>query len=418
MSLSAKLLTIFCFLTLIICLSFHSLATIIPITLAVGELEDAQDLLNNDQEGLVGVEHAISFKLPSDAQHIRSSDYVIVSLYNFDAITLPTSLSGDYLGNPSYSLDEKDIKITGIYLSPGGTLRIVGVTATNPNLEAHFNVTITVSEDEEGAIIKNIIHIQAAAFDGSVTVTASIAPPVASLNISGYSAPDTFITLTENGTTIGTDVADAETGLFSKYLTGLASGNHSITIYGVDNNSLTTSPYTFSVSTPLYQVTSVTGLLLSPTIQIDSTTIVQGDNLIAQGSTIPSGDISLFTESPLSTYYTTADSVGAWSYTIDDTSTYNVGDYRVYALVQNSIGTQSLFSNSLQFSVTASSSATPSPPACSIDQGDLNCDDAVNLIDFSILMYYWGTDSSSADINEDDIVNLIDFSIMMYYWGT
>jgi len=120
----------------------------------------------------------------------------------------------------------------------------------------------------------------------------------------------------------------------------------------------------------------------------------------------------------LSTYYTTCDSGGAWAYTITDTDTYNVGDYRIYSLVQNaSTSAQSLFSNSLQFSVAASSSATPTPAACDISEGDLSCDGNVNLADFSILMYYWGTNEAAADINEDELVNLVDFSVMMYYWG-
>ena len=57
-------------------------------------------------------------------------------------------------------------------------------------------------------------------------------------------------------------------------------------------------------------------------------------------------------------------------------------------------------------------------PVEDISEGDLNCDSIINLTDFSILMYYWGTTDDTADINEDDIVNISDFSIMMYYWGT
>jgi hypothetical protein len=47
---------------------------------------------------------------------------------------------------------------------------------------------------------------------------------------------------------------------------------------------------------------------------------------------------------------------------------------------------------------------------------DLNKDSKVNLIDFSILLYWWGRSSSCADQNSDNVVNLIDFSIMLYYW--
>ena len=47
---------------------------------------------------------------------------------------------------------------------------------------------------------------------------------------------------------------------------------------------------------------------------------------------------------------------------------------------------------------------------------DLNKDDRVNLIDFSILLYWWGRENPSADFNQDGLVNLTDFSIMLYYW--
>ena len=47
---------------------------------------------------------------------------------------------------------------------------------------------------------------------------------------------------------------------------------------------------------------------------------------------------------------------------------------------------------------------------------DLNKDGRVNLTDFSILLYYWGTDNACADQNQNGIVDLVDFSIMMFYW--
>jgi hypothetical protein len=46
----------------------------------------------------------------------------------------------------------------------------------------------------------------------------------------------------------------------------------------------------------------------------------------------------------------------------------------------------------------------------------LNADKKVNLTDFSILLYNWGTKNPCADQNHDGNVNLIDFSIMMFNW--
>lgn len=47
---------------------------------------------------------------------------------------------------------------------------------------------------------------------------------------------------------------------------------------------------------------------------------------------------------------------------------------------------------------------------------DLNCDSKVNLIDFSILLYWWDRENPDIDMNKDRIVDLVDFSIMMYHW--
>jgi len=51
--------------------------------------------------------------------------------------------------------------------------------------------------------------------------------------------------------------------------------------------------------------------------------------------------------------------------------------------------------------------------------GDINKDGHINIVDFSILMYFWHQTSPSnpcADLNKDGIVDLTDFSIMLYWW--
>lgn len=51
---------------------------------------------------------------------------------------------------------------------------------------------------------------------------------------------------------------------------------------------------------------------------------------------------------------------------------------------------------------------------------DLNRDGRVNLVDFSILLFWWASDGGDsdppADINLDGTVSLTDFSIMLFNW--
>ena len=59
----------------------------------------------------------------------------------------------------------------------------------------------------------------------------------------------------------------------------------------------------------------------------------------------------------------------------------------------------------------------PTPTKCN-GKADLNHDCKVNLVDFSIMAYWYGRANppASVDLNGDKKVNLIDFSIMAYYW--
>ena len=50
------------------------------------------------------------------------------------------------------------------------------------------------------------------------------------------------------------------------------------------------------------------------------------------------------------------------------------------------------------------------------ESSDIDFSYGVDLVDFSILLYWWEKENACTDQNQDGIVNLQDFSIMMYYW--
>ncbi len=382
---------------------------------AAGGLEDLSDLINNDEVSQPA-EHVVSFRLPPNSAPIQATDYIHVYLGGYSSVTAPTSVSGSYSGTPIFSAAGNYARVTGIGLSPGVTLTIGGIAATNPASVGGFQVIVSVTEDEAGMLIKNISNIVAIKGGSAVTVSAMIDTPSAYVLFSGYSAPNTFITFTEDGTVHGTDITN-ELGFFAKLLSGLTPGDHSFSLYGVDWINLTTAPHVVNIYAPIYTQTNITDILLSPTLQIHDNEILQGEDLIASGSAKPGSNITIFTESPLRTYYASASAQGAWSYTINNTNEYVVGDYTIYALAQDELGAQSFVSIGLGFSVVSATGGSGS--ACGdITRGDLNCDDSINLTDFSILMYYWGTANATADMNVDGVVNLTDFSIQMYWWGS
>ena len=64
---------------------------------------------------------------------------------------------------------------------------------------------------------------------------------------------------------------------------------------------------------------------------------------------------------------------------------------------------------------TASPSVPPSPTPQPI-VGDLNQDNIVNSLDWSIMQGQWYTNNTQSDLNSDGLVNTIDFSLMNQNW--
>lgn len=395
---------------------FYFLLSSYPVSAQSSTLNDLADVISAGGISDSNVLHSVSFQIPSAATLVSPTDYIQVNLLNFSSVTAPTGLVGPYTGTPVFSVSGNIAKITGVTVLPGAKLYIEGITATNPPAVDQFQVRAFISEDEAGNIIRNLATTVAILTNNTVKVTAEVDNPTARLLLSGFTGPNTFVTFTEDISVIGTDYAGAG-GTFSKLFPASIPGDHFINIYGVDSYNRTTSIVNLSIYAPIYQQTTISNILLSPTIEISSTQVLQGDTLTASGSAYPGTNITIFTDSPVRSYTATASAQGLWSYDITNTASYSPGDYRIYAIAQTPSSIQSLFSPSLIFSIITSGGGSGTPCG-DISHGDLNCDDIVNLTDFSILMYYWGTTNATADINGSGSVELTDFSIMMYYWGT
>jgi len=107
---------------------------------------------------------------------------------------------------------------------------------------------------------------------------------------------------------------------------------------------------------------------------------------------------------------TIASNQGKWSFDLD-TDSLQEGEYKVKNKSFFGEGEQSVFSQELSFKITKKSAICKG--------ADLNIDGKVDLVDFSILLYFWEQEKPAnrcADINSDGIINIIDFSIMMYQW--
>ncbi|MFH1451539.1 MAG: dockerin type I repeat-containing protein, partial [bacterium] len=226
----------------------------------------------------------------------------------------------------------------------------------------------------------------------------------------GRAYPKAFLTLLRNGQVAATFFAE-DSGLFEKELTGVPSGTYAFGIWAQDSKGRKSVTVSFTVGILPERTTTISGIFISPTIEVGPTQVEKGEIVDIAGQVFPESEVNVFIASDEMVKTTKASLTGDWIYKLD-TGSLEETEHKTRARAVYGDGEQSPFSQTLSFLVVKRGAL--------VCQGaDLNFDKKVNLIDFSILLYYWHQKKSAnicADINQDGIVDLVDFSIMMYYW--
>jgi hypothetical protein len=231
----------------------------------------------------------------------------------------------------------------------------------------------------------------------------------------GFAYPGSIVVLLKNGLT-AVEVPASPDGSFSILLANLVQGTYNFGIRAEDTEGRksTLQVYTVFVTTGI--TTEVAGIFLPPTVSIDKKEVRRGDILNVLGRTLPNGQVNvIFNSLNEITKKISADKSGIWHYKLD-TNELEFGDHltKARAVTTDDI---SPFSQILRFKV-----GTQNTPFSSDQQVgsrfDLNKDGRVNIVDFSILAYWYNRSKPPAlvDLNEDGRVNLIDFSILVYHW--
>jgi len=237
----------------------------------------------------------------------------------------------------------------------------------------------------------------------SISISATIPSPYATVVFKGKAYPNAFITILKEGAVAATFQAPSN-GYFTKTLTGLAPGTYNFSIWAEDTEGRRSTTLSFNITLIGGVITTISGIFLSPTIEINKVQVRRGENLNYKGQSYPSSTVSIYIFSNSTTKKTKASTQGKWNYSFN-TQSLERGSHTTRSKAQTNDGEQSTFSETLTFQIIR-----PCPGA------DLNRDGRVNLVDFSILLYWWGTNNACADQNEDGKVDLIDFSMMLYYW--
>lgn len=237
-------------------------------------------------------------------------------------------------------------------------------------------------------------------------------PRVTKVVITGKSFPDSEVHILLDGKVIGIAAADAKANFYFE-TTEITPGVASFSFWSADKEDIKSTLLTLTLRIISGAVTTISGVYLSPSINTDKKAVEKGEILTIYGQTVPETAVYVHVNSEEEVIeQTNSQESGDWKI-LFDTNKVEEDYHTAKALFQIETGgniIKSGFSRSISFYV----GREPSPESC--PGADLNKDGRVNLTDFSILLYWWGTDNKCADQDHDGKVDLIDFSIMMYHW--
>ncbi len=262
-----------------------------------------------------------------------------------------------------------------------------------------------------------VIPSQVFALD--INVTAEVPVPVppeiidATVIFSGFSYPNSAMRILKDGTQVVTGAADAQ-GRYTITVT-TAPGAYTFGVIGKDIRGRDGAVTNFSLALTSGATVTISDVFLAPTIATNATSVTAGETVAFSGFTVPQSTVTLTVNSFQEKIYTaTSNSAGEWLINVA-TSTFEAGTHTASA--KSTTGTlASEISGIVSFIVKG---AQPPNKCDGKVSGDINCDGKVDLIDFSIMLYYWNVThpaNARVDINADGVVDEADFSILLFYW--
>ncbi len=245
---------------------------------------------------------------------------------------------------------------------------------------------------------------------------------LANVLLSGFTVPGSTVTVLRDGKVYGT-TRSTGTGSFRTQVTDMERGSYTFSLYVQDRANRRSA--THAATLTLGQGTSnvLANLVIPPTLALEKTSVSPGEPIRLSGEAPPGATIEIYVNKQKAismgsakkyTASTTKEAEGVqggmWKYVVSAGS-LGLGTYQIKARAVMESGHESGYSTMAFVGIGES----PNPDFS--NRADINKDGKVNLIDFSIMLTFWGSDENpDADINSDNTVNLADFSILLFNW--
>ncbi|MEN9881102.1 MAG: hypothetical protein RLZZ308_285 [Candidatus Parcubacteria bacterium] len=234
----------------------------------------------------------------------------------------------------------------------------------------------------------------------------------------GLAYPGSVISLLKNGSIVA-EMPASPNGTFEIRLRNLTQGTYSFGVRAEDTERRTSKLLTFTIYVTSGVTTIVDGIFIPPTITSDKVEVKRGEIITFLGRSSPDAEVRLSFHSDTELLKKTkANSQGSWLYKLDS-SELELGDHdgKARSLTVDDL---SPYSQTVPFRVgdTDRIRTQTKELAGFRKRCDLNNDNRVNILDFSIMAFWYKRLGFpvKVDLSSDGKINLTDLSILAYCW--
>ena len=205
---------------------------------------------------------------------------------------------------------------------------------------------------------------------------------------------------------IAGEVPTEDDGTFGLSLFGVTPGTYVFTLYGVDANNVRSGLLSFTTEIVPSGSVLISDMFLPPTLLLTP----DGSGYIAKGNVFPASSVMIdisYSGQNSNQVTATADAGGHFTQRLGLDLVQNGSVVAARGAISGLI---SPFGNSVRITSNLFKQGRIT--------GDINGDDRVNIVDFSIALFWYERDNPprQLDVNEDGQVDLADISIMAFFW--
>jgi hypothetical protein len=233
--------------------------------------------------------------------------------------------------------------------------------------------------------------------------------PESNVVVSGFSSPGMNVSLLKDGQKVATVPAKAD-GSFQITISGLSSGMYLMQVVGIAPGFGVTRSDIFTVQVLKDATTKVSNVVLPPSV----VTTQKDDFYEIRGVAYPGATVSLYVQNFL-IKSSGVQSDGEYSFLLPIREYAEGSSVYVIATMQGVTGE---FKSMETFLPASADAVAPASPSTCVITGDINGDCSVDAVDFFVSRWRYVRDlfSERFDFNKDGTTDLVDFSIMAFYW--